>query len=202
MNNEHILKESSTLRERIEAIPEDSVLFRSDFPEYHSEFVGGILAELTNEGKLVKLAQGIYAKPSKSRFGMVLPSVEKIVQAIATRDHAKVIPSGMTALNILGLSTQVPMNYTYLTTGSERTIKLTNQKITMKRGVPKNFCYGTLLITLLVQALKALKQSNVEQEDLQIIRTLISKEPDKENLNKDVDMMPAWMKRIVKPMLK
>lgn len=108
----------------------------------------------------------------------------------------------MTALNILGLSTQVPMNYTYLTTGSERTIKLTNQKITMKRGVPKNFCYGTLLITLLVQALKALKQSNVEQEDLQIIRTLISKEPDKENLNKDVDMMPAWMKRIVKPMLK
>jgi hypothetical protein len=202
MDNEHILKESSTLRERIEAIPEDSVLFRSDFPEYHSEFVGGILAELTNEGKLVKLAQGIYAKPSKSRFGMVLPSVEKIVQAIATRDHAKVIPSGMTALNILGLSTQVPMNYTYLTTGSERTIKLTNQKITMKRGVPKNFCYGTLLITLLVQALKALKQSNVEQEDLQIIRTLISKEPDKENLNKDVDMMPAWMKRIVKPMLK
>lgn len=202
MDNEHILKESSTLRERIEAIPEDSVLFRSDFPEYHSEFVGGILAELTNEGKLVKLAQGIYAKPSKSRFGMVFPSVEKIVQAIATRDHAKVIPSGMTALNILGLSTQVPMNYTYLTTGSERTIKLTNQKITMKRGVPKNFCYGTLLITLLVQALKALKQSNVEQEDLQIIRTLISKEPDKENLNKDVDMMPAWMKRIVKPMLK
>lgn len=202
MDNEHILKESSTLRERIEAIPEDSVLFRSDFPEYHSEFVGGILAELTNEGKLVKLAQGIYAKPSKSRFGMVLPSVEKIVQAIATRDHAKVIPSGMTALNILGLSTQVPMNYTYLTTGSERTIKLTNQKITLKRGVPKNFCYGTLLITLLVQALKALKQSNVEQEDLQIIRTLISKEPDKENLNKDVDMMPAWMKRIVKPMLK
>ena len=88
MDNEHILKESSTLRERIEAIPEDSVLFRSDFPEYHSEFVGGILAELTNEGKLVKLAQGIYAKPSKSRFGMVLPSVEKIVQAIATRDHA------------------------------------------------------------------------------------------------------------------
>ena len=202
MDNEHILKESSTLRERIEAIPEDSVLFRSDFPEYHSEFVGGILAELTNEGKLVKLAQGIYAKPSKSRFGMVLPSVEKIVQVIATRDHAKVIPSGMTALNILGLSTQVPMNYTYLTTGSERTIKLTNQKITLKRGVPKNFCYGTLLITLLVQALKALKQSNVEQEDLQIIRTLISKEPDKENLNKDVDMMPAWMKRIVKPMLK
>ena len=38
-----------TLRERIEALPEDSVLFRTDFPEYHSEFVGGTLAELTQE---------------------------------------------------------------------------------------------------------------------------------------------------------
>ena len=190
-----------TLRERIEALPEDTVLFRSDFPEYHSEFVGGTLAELTQEGLLVKLAQGIYAKPRRSRFGFVLPSVDKIAQAIAVRDNAEVLPSGMTALNVLGLSTQVPMKYSYLTTGSERTIKLENQEIRLKRGVPKNFCYKTKLIALLVQALKALKQQNVGQEEIQTIRSLISKEPDKTTLAKDVDMMPIWMKRIVKPML-
>ena len=191
----------STLRQRIETLPEDSVLFRSDFPDYHSEFVGGTLSELTNEGVLVKLAQGIYARPRKSRFGVVLPSVEKIVQAISKRDNAKVIPFGMTALNALGLSTQVPMNYTYLTTGSERTISLKNQQVVLKRGVPKNFCYTTRLISLMVQALRALKQENVGQEEIQTIRTLITREPDKESLTKDVDMMPAWMKRIVKPML-
>lgn len=190
-----------TLRERIEALPEDTVLFRSDFPEYHSEFVGGTLAELTQEGLLVKLAQGIYAKPRRSRFGFVLPSVDKIAQAIAARDNAEVLPSGMTALNVLGLSTQVPMKYSYLTTGSERIIKLENQEIRLKRGVPKNFCYKTKLIALLVQALKALKQQNVGQEEIQTIRSLISKEPDKTTLAKDVDMMPIWMKRIVKPML-
>ena len=190
-----------TLRERIEALPEDTVLFRSDFPEYHSEFVGGTLAELTQEGLLVKLAQGIYAKPRRSRFGFVLPSVDKIARAIAARDNAEVLPSGMTALNVLGLSTQVPMKYSYLTTGSERTIKLENQEIRLKRGVPKNFCYKTKLIALLVQALKALKQHNVGQEEIQTIRSLISKEPDKTTLAKDVDMMPIWMKRIVKPML-
>ena len=190
-----------TLRERIEALPEDSVLFRSDFPEYHSEFVGGTLAELTQEGLLVKLAQGIYAKPRRSRFGLVLPSVDKIVQAIAARDNAEVLPSGMTALNVLGLSTQVPMKYSYLTTGSERIIKLENQEIRLKRGVPKNFCYETKLIALLVQALKTLKQPNVGEEELQVIRNLISREPDRSALAKDVDMMPVWMKRIVKPML-
>lgn len=201
IKNVHSDIDSGTLRKRIEAMPEDSVLFRSDFPEYHSEFVGGTLVELTKEGVLVKLAQGIYAKPRMSRFGAVLPSVEKIVQAIATRDNAKVIPFGMTALNVLGLSTQVPMNYTYLTTGSERTVNLTNQQVVLKRGVPKNFCYITRLISLLVQALKALKQENIGQGEMQIIRALIAKEPDKEALTKDVDMMPAWMKRMVKPML-
>ena len=198
MNTEH---PNITLRKRIEALPEDSVLFRSDFPEYHSEFVGETLAELTQEGLLVKLAQGIYAKPRWSRFGVVLPSVDKIVQAIDARDNAEVLPSGMTALNVLGLSTQVPMKYSYLTTGSERTIKLKNQEIRLKRGVPKNFCYKTKLIALLVQALKALKQQNVGQEEIQVIRSLISKEPDRIALAKDVDMMPNWMKRIVKPML-
>ena len=200
MTNEYSI-ESTTLRQRIEAIPEDSILFRSDFPEYHTEFVGSVLSELTTEGMLVKIAHGIYAKPRRSKFGIVLPSVDKVVQAIATRDNAEVLPSGMTALNALGLSTQVPMNYTYLTTGSERTVNLSNREVVLKRGVPKNFCYGTRLISLLVQALKALKKENVGEEELNIIQQLVSKESDKETLAKDVDMMPAWMKRIIKPML-
>ena len=200
MTNEYSI-DGITLRQRIKAMPEDCILFRSDFPEYHTEFVGSILSELTTEGMLVKIAHGIYAKPRRSKFGVVLPSVDKVVQAIATRDNAKVLPSGMTALNALGLSTQVPMNYTYLTTGSERTVNLSNRTVVLKRGVPKNFCYGTRLISLLVQALKALKKENVGEEELNIIHQLVLKETDQEALARDVDMMPAWMKRIIKPML-
>lgn len=200
MTNDYSI-DHTTLKQRIKTLPEGSILFRSDFPEYHTEFVGSILSELTNEGTLVKIAHGIYTKPRKSRFGVVLPSVEKVVHAIAVRDNAEVLPSGMTALNLLGLSTQVPMNYTFLTTGSERTVNLSNRKVVLKRGVPKNFCYGTRLISLLVQALRVLKKENVGDGELNIIRQLVSKETDKETLIKDVDMMPAWMKRIIKPML-
>lgn len=192
MANEYSI-DGTTLRQRIEAMPEDCILFRSDFPEYHTEFVGSVLSELTAEGKLVKISHGIYSKPRQSKFGVVLPSVDKVVRAIAA--------SGMTALNALGLSTQVPMNYTYLTTGSERTVNLSNRKVVLKRGVPQNFCYGTRFISLLVQALKSLKKENVGEEELNIIQQLVSKESDKENLVKDIDMMPAWMRRIIKPML-
>ena len=201
MNKESYIEENKTLKSRIKALPVDSVLFRSDYPEYHSEFVGSTLAELTESGVLFKMAQGIYVKPRKSRFGLVLPSIEKIVQAIAMRDNAEVLPSGTTALNALGLSTQVPMNYSYLTSGSERTIKLANRQVVLKRGVPKNFCYKTRLIALLTQALRALKQENIGDSEIQIIRELIAKETDKESLAKDVDAMPGWMKRIIKPML-
>lgn len=201
MSEKYSTTENITLKERIESMPEDTILFRSDFPEYNSEYVGSVFAKLTNDDVLVKLSQGIYAKPHKSQFGVVLPSVDKVVQAIALRDNAEVIPSGMTALNALGLSTQVPKNYTYLTTGSERIVKLKNQQVAFKRGVPKNFCYHTRLISLLVQALKALQQRNLEDDDLQTIRSLIAKEQDKATLTKDVDMMPAWMKRLVKPMI-
>lgn len=201
MQKKENITESCGLKDRIMAMPDDSVLFRSDFPEYHLEFVGSVLAELTKEGVLVKLAQGIYSKPKVSRFGVVYPSVDKIVQAIAVRDKSQILPSGMTALNELGLSTQVSMNYTYLTSGSERIIKLSNRNIYLKRGVPKNFCYSTKLIGLLVQALRTLKQENVRDTELQTIRMLIEKEPEREALKADVNIMPAWMKRIIKPMI-
>ena len=194
-------EEGVTLRQRIESMSEGCILFRSDFPEYHTEFVGSVLSELTDEGVLVKIAHGIYAKPRNSRFGVLLPSIDNVVQAIAVRDNADLLPSGVVALNALGLSTQVPVIYTYLTSGSERTIQLSNTQVILKRGVPKNFCYRTRLISLLVQALKALKKENVSEEVVNTIRQLVKKETDKARLAKDVDMMPAWMKRIVKPML-
>ena len=140
------------------------------------------LERLTKEAVIIRLANGIYLYPK--------------------RDKAHIAPTGAYAMNLLGLSTQVPMNYTYLTTGSERIVKLANRQVTLKRGVPKNFCYETRLIALLVQALRALKQENVNSEEMRTIRSLLSKEPDKDSLMRDVDMMPAWMKRIVKPMLK
>lgn len=201
MGSQDTSNAGETLKERIENLPEDSVLFRSDFPDYHCEFVGSTLAEMVNAGTLQKVSQGIYVKPRMSRFGPVLPSVDKIVQAIAVRDKAQVLPSGNTALNMLGLSTQVPVNYTYLTTGSERAIMLDSCKIVLKRGVPKNFCYRTRLAALLVQALKALGQNNVEEGELQTIRELISKETDWSVFAQDVARMPIWMRRILKPII-
>ncbi len=191
-----------TLRDKILSLPSESVIFRSDYPEYHAEYVGGTLASLTQEGVLMKVAQGIYVKPILSRFGATSPSVGTIVRAIAERDHAQVMPSGATALNALGLSTQIPMKYTYLTTGSKRVIKMKGATVTLKTAVPRYFCYETKLIGMLVQAMKNLTKDGVEEEHLVQIAKLLTQEPDQDALARDVLLMPAWMKRIVKPLIK
>ena len=195
------MADDKTLREKILSSEDDSIFFRSDFPEYHTESVGRVLSELTKEGRLLRIASGIYVKSRMTRFGPVKPSVDKIVNAIAERDRVQVLPAGVVALNMLGLSTQVPMVYCYLTMGSARTIKFDGFKVILKRGVPRNFAYKTRLIALLVQALKALGEENVEDEELSQIAMLLEKEPDREALERDVLRMPAWMKRMVKGLM-
>lgn len=192
--------DEKSLKVQILEAEDNSLFFRSDFPQYHVESVGRVLSALTEEGVLVRLSPGIYVK-RMSRFGPVMPSVEKVVEEIAARDKVQVLPSGAAALNALGLSTQVPVSYCFLTMGSARTLMIGNKKVTLKRGVPRNFAYRTRLISLLVQALRVLGERNVGEQELAQIRRLVDAEPDREALLSDVLTMQEWMKRIVKPMV-
>lgn len=98
-----------------------------------------------------------------------------MVMAIAQRDKVQIQPSGVTALNKLGLSTQVPTKYTYLTSGSGRVLTLGNRTIELKRSVPKNFAFQTVLAALLVQALRTLGQKNVGNQELSTIENWLMK---------------------------
>ena len=191
-----------TLRQQILSSENGTIFFRNDFPQYHPESVGRILTDLTEKGELVRISSGIYVKPRMSRFGPIMPSIEHIVKAISIRDKAQILPSGETALNALGLSTQVPMSYSFLTTGSARKLAIGKRQVTLKRGVPRNFAYKTQLIALIVQALRCLGEPNVSPKELEQIRRLVIKESDRQALICDVQIMPGWMKRIIKPMIK
>ncbi len=55
-----------------------------------------------------------------------MPSIEQIAETITRRDKARIVPTGIYALNRLGISTQVPMNIVYLTDGVTRKVSLGN----------------------------------------------------------------------------
>ena len=129
------------IRKRITRSKFGEIFFVSSFSQYDVEYVTKLLAQFEKEGLITRIAKGVYVKARKTRFGTLYPSAYELVTEIAKRDKAKVIPTGATAANRLGFSTQVPMNTIFLTTGSGRKLKLGNRTVTLKHGAPKNFAF-------------------------------------------------------------
>lgn len=189
----------SEITKRIENMHEGQILFISDFSDLNGneKVVSRALSAEEKKGNIVRLAKGMYLRPKNTRFGIVYPSVDEMVKAIAHRDKSKVQPCGMTALNMLGLSTQVPTKYTYLTSGSSRKLKLGDRLIELKRSVPKNFVFKTTLGALLMQALKSLGEKNISKQEIVQIRKLIDNEKRMEHFKLDILLMPKWMRKLI-----
>lgn len=189
----------SEITKRIENMHEGQILFISDFSDLNGneKVVSRALSAEGKKGNIVRLAKGMYLRPKSTRFGIVYPSVDEMVKAIAHRDKSKVQPCGMTALNMLGLSTQVPTKYTYLTSGSSRKLKLGDRLIELKRSVPKNFVFKTTLGALLMQALKSLGEKNISKQEIVQIRKLIDNEKRMEHFKLDILLMPIWMRKLI-----
>lgn len=178
-----------------------TIFFISDFAYLNNDtMVGKALSLAEKIGKLIRISKGIYFKPVYSEFGVVFPSTEKIVEAISKRDKAKIMPTGNMALNILGLSTQIPMNPVFLTTGSSRVIQIGKRKITLKHSAPRNFAFKGKIIPLIIQALKNIGRLNVTVEHVQKIRSILLKNIEEQTMQHDIELAPLWIKKILLPL--
>lgn len=186
------------IRMKISRCKFGEVFFVSSFPQYDVEYVTKLLAIFEKEGLITRIAKGVYIKARKTRFGLLYPSVYELVEEIAKRDKAKIIPTGATAANRLGFTTQVPMNTEFLTTGSSRKLKLGKRIVTLKHGAPKNFAFRGRLMPELVQALRSIGKQNVTSEDEAKIGLLFAKTPEKNTIEHDLMLAPVWMRQIIK----
>ena len=89
------------------------------------------------------------------------------------------------------------MNSEFITSGSAREIKLGKRSIKLKRSVPKNFEYKGELMPILVQAMKAIGKDNLTDEHVGIIRKLLKENPEDKTWQDDVQLAPAWIRKIV-----
>lgn len=193
------LKIEAKVAERLQETPKGSVLFVSDFLDLgNPDSIKKALYRLTNEKSLlVRLAHGIYLLPKTDQeLGILYPSTEEIAKAIARRDKARIIPTGVYALNRLGLSTQVPMKIVYLTDGATRSIKIGKRTISFKRTSPKNLMTTGEISTLAIQALKEIGQNNVDDDILKQLKVVLKKET-QENILHDAKLAPAWINKIL-----
>lgn len=178
-----------------------SIFFAADFATIgEAKAVHKALERLTNDGKIIRLARGIYCYPKIDKvlgLGVLYPSFEEIAQYIAKRDKARIVPTGQYALNKLGLSTQVPMNIVYLTDGSPRKIVINNGRgIQFKHTAPKNLAFKNELAMFITFALKELTKERITEEHISRLKKLLKNEP-KEKVTADFKLIPAWIRSII-----
>ena len=179
-----------------------TIFFPSTFMSYGDiKSVSKSLERLTNDAVIIRLANGIYLYPKidkKLGLGVLYPSIEDIAIQIAKRDRARIAPTSAYALNLLGLSTQVPMNVVFLTDGSPRKIRLGNDKtITFKHTVPKNLAFVNKTAKLATFALKEIGKSSDNEEHLKALKQAFSTINEK-SIEADYKLMPAWIRKIIK----
>lgn len=180
-------------------VTKGEILFIADFAELGNyEAVRKSLQRLTKDNSIERIAKGIYFLPKKhKRLGIIYPHAEQIAKAIAKRDKARIIATGSTALNLLGLSTQIPMKVVFLTDGSARSIKVGKQTIQFKKTNPKNLSIEHRLTNLIIQALKAIGEKNVAQEQIDKIQTIIDESNERELIYQNLKNAPVWIQKTI-----
>ena len=110
-----------------------------------------------------RIISGVYDIPEYStilkEYGT--PSISGVAQALARTHNWKICPSATSALNYLGLSTQVPAQYIYVSSGPYKTYSIGNTELVFKH-TNNRLIYDTSEDTaILIQAIKALGRGNI-----------------------------------------
>jgi len=184
---------------KIKKAKRGTLFFSDNFSSFGSaETVRRTLNRLVEKSEIDRVAPGIFVRPQIDKIiGKITPKIEDIADAIARRDRAKIVPTGVYALNRLGLSTQIPMKIVYLTDGSARNIKIGNYTISFIRTSPKNVAAIGKISRLAIQALKSIGKENVTQKEIEQIQNVLLKEK-KAYLEHDLRIAPAWIKEIIR----
>ncbi|MCX6226126.1 MAG: DUF6088 family protein [Bacteroidia bacterium] len=184
---------------RIQRTHRGVILFPEQFSSLgSSEAVRTALHRLEKRKEIVRLAHGIYTRLEiDPLIGPVRPGTEAIAEAIRRRDKARVVPTGILALNALGLTTQVPMNVVYLTDGTARTITIGKRKIIFKTTTPRNLSAIGKISSLVIQALREIGLEQTSDKEIEIVLKHLAKE-DPRCLEHDIRLAPEWIRVIMR----
>lgn len=151
------------------------------------------LHRLAEDGTIRRLARGLYYIPRVHPIlGEIRPSPDAVVEALAAKHHLRAQPSGAHAANLLGLSEQVPMKLVYLTDGAPRRIRIGKQEIVLKRTTPKNMATAGRVSGLVIQALRHLGKSPVNNAMIETLRRRMGPK-ERKVLLADAPLAPAWI---------
>ena len=192
------------IRGNIEKAENGSVFVSTDFTDItDKKTVNMGLIRLADEGLIKKILFGVYYKPEYSELlgETVAPSPNKVAHALARNFGWTIVPCGDTALNLLGLSTQVPSQWVYVSDGAYKEYSFDNTVIKFKRTTNKEISKLSYKTALTIQALKALGKDNVSEQIICRLKKALSEE-EKEKMLTEAKSATSWVYEYIKVICK
>jgi len=173
---------------------------KKDFSNIGSDdLVRKALSNLESKGTIRRVLPGLYDYP---RISTLLnepmgPDLDQVARALARKHAWRIQPSENTALNLLGLSTQVPAQAVYLSDGTGKSYAIGNRQLIFKKVALKESGFKHRESELVVQALKALGKERIDSE----VRAQLSRAIPATmwiKLVRDAKTAPAWVHEIIR----
>jgi hypothetical protein len=188
------MKAAQIIRERIQAMPAGYVFMPANFAGVGTRAsIDQALMRLMQAGSIERVGHGLYVSPKITRFGLkTMPSPESVAKAIATMEGATIEVHGAEAARRFGLTTQVPAQPVFYTTGSSRSIRMGNLIIHFQHVAARKLAIAGRPAGQALVALWYLGKGVVTSQTFERIRSKLSYE-EFEVLKQAKFSMPAWM---------
>lgn len=167
--------------------------------EFGRSTIDWVLYKLVTARTIRRVCRGIYDYPKFSELLQqeLSPDFDQVAQAFARKFNWRIQPAGDAALNLLGLSTQVPGRLVYLSDGPNRQYDIGNYTLEFKKSALKDVGFKHRESGLIVQALKALGKERVDDAVIDAIRKQLDETTCKRVL-KDTVTATGWVYETIK----
>lgn len=194
---------SKEIESRISEAPYGSTFVISDFLDISNyDTARKTMSRMDESGLIQKISRGIYYKPKFSKMlnEFTAPSIDLVAEAIARNYGWTITPSGETALNNLGLSTQVPGRYTFISSGPYRKYDIGNTRIEFSHRADKELNGMSEKTMLIIQAIKAIGPERINDYIPKFKTKLTADE--KKTLLSEGQRTTAWIYSAIKVIAK
>jgi len=186
---------NNDIRKRILTSESGSVFVATDFADITDKKTASvILTRIESEGIIRRVLRGVYDKPEYNEFlkEYVAPIPDNVAHALARNYGWTIVPCGDTALNLLGLSTQVPATWVYVSDGTYKEYAYDNTTIQFKKTTNKEVSKLSYKTALTIQALKALGKEKIDDAVLDSLHKLLTAD-EKQTMMSEAKTATSWI---------
>lgn len=161
--------------------------------------VNSVFLRLVEEGTIRRVRTGLYDYP---RYSDLLqrtlgPDIFQVANALARKFRWEIQPDGASALNLMGLSTQVPAQYLFHSDGPTRQYDIDGTKISFKRVATREMKFKYPESAVIVHGLKSLGPDHINEKIIAKVRKWLP-ESKRSQVLRDTKAVTQWVRAAIR----